>query len=115
MIQQYDSTPTQYLESKGTKFAFRKFGKESRVPLVLLIHYRGSMDNWDPKLLDALAKKRTVIAFDNKGVASTNGSTPETYREMADDAAQFIQTLGYEQVDCPWLFHWWSHYTRAPI
>jgi len=57
------------------------------------------MDNWDPKLIDALAKERTVIAFDNRGVASTSGSTPNTYREMADDAATFVQALGYEKVD----------------
>jgi len=99
MIPKYDSTPTQYVEFQGTKFAFRKFGKESDVPLLLLIHFRGSMDNWDPKLLDALAKERTVIAFDNKGVASTSGLTQETYREMADGAAEFIQAQGYTKVD----------------
>jgi pimeloyl-ACP methyl ester carboxylesterase len=95
----YDSTRTQYVEFQGIKFAFRKFGKESSIPLVLLIHFRGSMDNWDPKLLDALAMERTVIVFDNKGVASTNGLTQETYREMANGAAEFIQALGYTKVD----------------
>src|SRR5271170_6699911 len=99
MIERYDSTPTQYAESQGTKFAFRRFGKEGSVPLLLLIHFRGSMDNWDPKLLDALARDRTVIAFDNKGVASTNGSTQRTYREMADGAAEFLRALGYTKVD----------------
>jgi pimeloyl-ACP methyl ester carboxylesterase len=99
MIPNYDSTPTQYVESQGTRFAFRKFGKENGVPLLLLIHFRGSMDNCDPKLLDALARDRTVIAFDNKGVASTNGSTQETYREMADGAAEFLQALAYTKVD----------------
>ena len=99
MVQNYDSTPTQYLESEGTRFAFRRFGRESRVPLLLLIHFRGSMDNWDPMLLDALAEDRTVIAFDNKGVASTNGSTQGTYREMADGAVEFLRALGYAKVD----------------
>jgi pimeloyl-ACP methyl ester carboxylesterase len=57
------------------------------------------MDNWDPKLLDALARDRTVIAFDNKGVASTNGSTQGTYREMADGAVEFLRALRYARVD----------------
>jgi len=57
------------------------------------------MDNWDPKLLDALARDRTVIAFDNKGVASTNGSTQGSYREMADGAVEFLRALGYAKVD----------------
>jgi len=99
MNQSYKSTPTEFVESQGTKYAYRRYGTESNVPLVLLIHYRGSMDNWDPKLLDALARHRTVVAFDNKGVANTNGSTPETYREMADGAADFIRAMGYSKAD----------------
>jgi pimeloyl-ACP methyl ester carboxylesterase len=99
VILKYDATPTQYIESNGTKFAFRRFGKESDVPLILLTHFRASMDNWDPELLDELGKERTLIAFDNKGVASTNGQTQDTYGEMADGAAQFIEALGYATVD----------------
>ena len=99
MTSKYDLTPTEFVEAGRIRFAFRRLGKESAVPLVLLVHYRGSMDNWDPKLVDALAKERTVIAFDNRGVSSTSGSTPNTYREMADDAARFVQALGYEKVD----------------
>jgi pimeloyl-ACP methyl ester carboxylesterase len=57
------------------------------------------MDNWDPLLLDLIGRERTVIAFDNKGVASSEGTTPETYGAMADDAANFIAALGYMQVD----------------
>jgi len=99
LTQNYDATPTRYVESADTKFAFRKFGKERDVPLILLTHFRASMDNWDPKLLDELAKGRTIIAFDNKGVASTNNLTQDTYGEMADGAAEFIEAVGYVKVD----------------
>src|ERR1700743_301273 len=64
----YLSAPNQFVNVAGTRFAYRKLGKNSAYPLVLLPHFRGSMDNWDPELIDALARQRTVIVFDNKGV-----------------------------------------------
>jgi pimeloyl-ACP methyl ester carboxylesterase len=95
----YDATPTQFVSVEGIEFAFRRFGAGDGLPLVLLPHFRASMDNWDPALLDDIAKERTVVAFDNRGVSSTGGTTPETYGAMADEAAAFISALGYQQVD----------------
>jgi pimeloyl-ACP methyl ester carboxylesterase len=95
----YLNTPNRFLEVGGVKFAYRKLGKESEYPLVLLQHSRGTMDNWDPALIDALAADRTVIVFDNKGVGLSEGKTPATFEAMGDDAADFIAALGYKQVD----------------
>ena len=95
----YDVIRTQFVDVKGTQFAYRRMGTHSETPLVLLTHFRASMDNWDPALLNAIAKERTVIAFDNRGVASTGGDTPDTYGRMADDAAAFIHALSYQKVD----------------
>lgn len=95
----YLTIKTQYIEAGSTRFAFRQFGNESDTPLVLLMHTRGNMDGWDPLLLDTLAKKRRVIAFDNIGVGLTQGNAPKNFAAMADDAAQFIKALGYKKVD----------------
>ena len=46
-----------------------------------------------------IAKERPVILFDNKGVGETNGRTPETITEMAQDAATFIKALDLNEVD----------------
>jgi pimeloyl-ACP methyl ester carboxylesterase len=99
MSADYDRVHTQKVDVKGTKFAYRQFGAKSATPLILLTHFRASMDNWDPYLLNLIAKERTVIAFDNMGVASSEGATPGTYGEMADDAADFVASLGYSKVD----------------
>jgi pimeloyl-ACP methyl ester carboxylesterase len=99
MSADYDLVRTQKVAVKGTAFSYRRFGAESAVPLIVLTHFRASMDNWDPLLLNLIAKQRTVVAFDNKGVASSGGATPETYGAMADDAADFVASLGYTKVD----------------
>jgi len=95
----YLSTPNKFVDVGGIKYAYRILGKKSDYPLVLLQHFRGSMDNWDPELINALAAQRTVIVFDNKGVGLTEGETPDSFEAMGDDAAAFIQALGYNKVD----------------
>lgn len=92
-------TESRYIMAEGVRFAYRKFGKETGVPLVFFIHFRGTMENWDPKMISVLAEKRPVILFDNAGVGESSGETPPTIAGMAQDAAAFIQALGLDQVD----------------
>ena len=80
------------------EYAYRELG-EGDVPLVLLQHFRGNLDNWDPALVDALATARRVITFDNVGVAATTGETPNTIEAMAHDAIAFIEALSLQRVD----------------
>ena len=82
----------------GIEYAYRDLG-EGGVPLVLLVHFRGNLDNWDPALVDALAAQRRVIAFDNVGVAATSGRTPHTIAAMAHGAIDFIEAMDLERID----------------
>ena len=83
----------------GVDYAYRDTGGAQGVPLVTLQHFRGSLDNWDPALIDALAGTRRVISFDNRGVAASSGTTPNTIAQMALDAIDFIDALGLGEVD----------------
>jgi pimeloyl-ACP methyl ester carboxylesterase len=82
----------------GVEYAYREMGEES-VPLVLLQHFRGNLDNWDSALIDALATSRHVVTFDNVGVGGTTGTTPSTVEEMARGATAFVSAMGYDRVD----------------
>jgi pimeloyl-ACP methyl ester carboxylesterase len=95
----YGSAPNQLIRAgNGIDYAHREIGS-STVPLVLLQHFRGNLENWDPQLVDALAAQRRVVAFDNAGVGATTGSTPDTIEQMARDAIAFIATLNVPHVD----------------
>ncbi len=84
--QMYAEAPTEVVGTAGgLDYAYRDVGSGS-VPLVLLQHFRGNLDNWDPALIDALASHRRVVAFDNVGVGGTKGTTPNTVEQMAADA-----------------------------
>jgi pimeloyl-ACP methyl ester carboxylesterase len=98
--QQWRTVPTQFINAGGVQFAYRELGKENGgTPVIFLNHLAAVLDNWDPRVVDGLAAKHHVFVFDNRGVGASSGSSPETLEEMADDAIQFIQALGYPQVD----------------
>lgn len=84
--------------ANGIQYAYREVGKGG-VPLVLLMHFRGNLDNWDPALVDALAQNRRVITFDNTGVGRSSGTTPSTITQMALDAIAFTDALNLDPVD----------------
>jgi pimeloyl-ACP methyl ester carboxylesterase len=84
------TVPTQFVEAKGIRFAYRRWGKKGKLPLVFNQHYTGNLDNWDPAVLDGLAKEREVIIFNNAGVASSTGEVPNTFAGMAKNAEVFI-------------------------
>jgi Predicted hydrolases or acyltransferases (alpha/beta hydrolase superfamily) len=91
--------PTQFVEAAGIRFAYRRFGQTGGVPLVFLQHFTGTMDSWDPLVVDGFARARPVILFDNAGVARSSGSTPDNVQAMAEHAVAFITALGLKQVD----------------
>ena len=87
--------------ANGIDYAYRDTsqGASGTVPLILLQHFRGNLDNWDPALIDALASARRVITFDNAGVGGSTGTTPSTVEQMAHDAIAFIAAMEFGQVD----------------
>ncbi|BCW62156.1 alpha/beta hydrolase [Arthrobacter sp. StoSoilB22] len=97
--QSYLQVPAKTLTANGVSYAYREMGPKGGVPVVFLIHLAGTMDNWDPSIIDPIAEKHHVITFSNRGVGATTGSVPDSIEAMADDAAAFIQALGYPAVD----------------
>ena len=95
----WTSVPTKTLSGGGVDFAYRELGPRGGVPVVLLTHLAAVLDNWDPRVVDAIAASRHVITFDNRGVGASSGTTPTTIEAMAADAVVFIRALGFERVD----------------
>ena len=93
------TAPTRFVEANGIRYAYRRFGSESGTPLVFLQHFRGGLDNWDPLVTDGLAQGRPVTLFNNAGVASSSGETPDTVDAMADHLTTFVNALGLPQID----------------
>jgi pimeloyl-ACP methyl ester carboxylesterase len=94
-----ETEQTRFVETSGIRFAYRAFGRTDGVPLVFLQHFTGTMDSWDPALVNPLAETRPVIVFNNTGVGTSSGTTPSSVEQMAADAASFMAALGLNDVD----------------
>jgi pimeloyl-ACP methyl ester carboxylesterase len=95
----HQTAPTQFVDAKGIRFAYRRFGKAGGVPLVFNMHYMGTMDHWDPAVTDGFGVDREVILFNNAGVSSSSGEVPGAFAEMGANAVAFVRALGLKQVD----------------
>lgn len=95
----HNNAVTKFMRVKGVDFAYRTWDKAGGIPLVLLPGTGGSMDDWDPAVTDGLAKQYQLIIFDNKGVAASTGTTPNTVQAMAEDAIDFIKAMNLEKVN----------------
>jgi pimeloyl-ACP methyl ester carboxylesterase len=93
-----DASTLRVTADNAIEYAYRELG-DGDVPLVLLQHFRGNLDNWDPALVDALAADRRVVPFDNVGVGATTGATPNTVEAMAHDAIAFLEAMNFQRVD----------------
>ena len=46
----HNTAPTQFVEADGIRFAYRRFGNPTGTPIVLLQHFMGNLDNYDPAI-----------------------------------------------------------------
>ena len=95
----FATAPASFVDADGIRFACRRFGATDGVPLVFLQHFTGTMDGWDPSVVDGFARMRPVVLFDNAGVSRSSGETPDSVRAMAGHAVAFIAALGLTRVD----------------
>jgi pimeloyl-ACP methyl ester carboxylesterase len=96
----WTNVPTQTIKADGVNFAYRELGKSNGGrPVVFLTHLAAVLDNWDPRIVDGIAAKHHVIAFDNRGIGASSGSPSNSIEQMGDDAISFIKAMGFKQVD----------------
>jgi len=99
-VHRWTDVPTKSISAGGVDFAYRELGTHhGGTPVVFLVHLAAVLDNWDPRIMDGIAAKHHVVAFDNRGVGASSGSPSDSVEQMAGDAIAFIQAMGFGQVD----------------
>jgi pimeloyl-ACP methyl ester carboxylesterase len=93
------SAPTQFIQTKDQKYAYRRFGGGTARPLLCLQHFTGTLDNWDPAVTDPLATEREVILFENAGLGRSSGAVPGTIAGMTKHVLAFLDALGLSTCD----------------
>ncbi len=93
------TAPTQFIATGAERYAYRRIGRGSALPLLCLQHFTGTLDFWDPAVVDPLAQTRELILFENAGVGRSSGAVPDTMAGMAAHVLAFADALGLTQVD----------------
>lgn len=95
----WKTAPNQHVEAAGTRFAYRRLGPDTGVPVVLLNHWGANLDNFDPRIVEGLAADRPVFALNYRGIGTSDGAAPLTVAEMAGDTIATVRALGLNSVD----------------
>lgn len=95
----HETVPTKFVDVGGVKFAYRRFGKVGKTPILFLGYFNSNMDAWDPIVTNSLAKEYELILFDNAGVSASGGETPSSVINMAEDSFAFCEALGLKSID----------------
>jgi pimeloyl-ACP methyl ester carboxylesterase len=99
IITSYAKAPARTVSAGGVTFAYRELGPKGGIPVVFFVHLAATLDNWDPRIVDPIAKDHHVITFDQRGVGASTGKVPDSIEAMADDAYTFIRALGFDKID----------------
>jgi pimeloyl-ACP methyl ester carboxylesterase len=99
VITSYAESPARTVTTAGTTYAYRELGPKGGIPVVFFVHLAATLDNWDPRIVDPIAKDHHVITFDQRGVGASTGKVPDSIEAMADDAYTFIRALGFDKID----------------
>ena len=98
-ITSYKHAPSRTVTAGDVTYAYRELGPKRGIPVIFFVHLAATLDNWDPRIIDPIARQHHVVAFDNRGVGASTGTVPDTIESMADDAYTFITALGFDTVD----------------
>jgi pimeloyl-ACP methyl ester carboxylesterase len=66
------SAPINFIQVDGLRIAHKVIGNGE--PIVFLARFRGTLNDWDPAFVDAVAKSYRVILFDGPGVGLSTGA-----------------------------------------
>src|SRR3989442_13545985 len=99
VITSYAQAPARTITAAGVTYAYRELGPKGGVPAIFFVHLAANLDNWDPRIIDPIAKNHHVITFDNRGVGASTGRVPDTLQAMAADASTFLTSLGCSKID----------------
>lgn len=85
-----------YVNIGTDRIAYKVYGEG--FPILMCMGYSGTMDLWQPEVIDKLSEHFKVITFDYPGMGySTTHNTSFTIRELADCAFDFIRAINIDK------------------
>ncbi|ADN37288.1 alpha/beta hydrolase fold protein [Methanolacinia petrolearia DSM 11571] len=94
----FNDTAVEYVQVNGVTLGYREFG--SGEPLLMIQGFGATIDNWNETFIGILATEYHVFTYDHRGMGySSEANATTTIPLYADDAALFMQALGYDSMN----------------
>ena len=94
----FNDTPVEYVQVNNVTLGYREFG--SGEPLLMLQGFTGTINDWNETFIGILASEYHVYTYDHRDMGYSSESNGTTSIPMyADDAAQFMQAVGYDSMN----------------
>lgn len=91
-------TPVKVADTERGAVAYRSVGSGS--PLVMVMGFGSSMEDWDPIFVDTLAKTRRIVILDNAGIGKSDAAEGKlSISTMADQTSALVDALGLGRTD----------------
>ena len=99
-----EQAPVQHVKVGDLDVGYRTIGPfgaaADSTPLLMIMGSSGTMDEWSPQFVEALAQGREVVVIDNRGMGETNDpGGAYQFSQLADDTAALIKALGLDKPD----------------
>lgn len=99
-----EQAPVRHVKVGDLDVGYRTIGPfgaaADSTPLLMIMGSSGTMDEWAPQFVEALAQGREVVVFDNRGMGETNDpGGAYQFSQLADDTAGLIKALGFSKMD----------------
>lgn len=89
---------TQFVKVDDCTIGYKILGQG--YPLVMITGYSATMDMWDARVLEELARHYKVIIFDNRGMGASTASNKEfSIKLFADDTAGLLKALNIKKAN----------------
>jgi pimeloyl-ACP methyl ester carboxylesterase len=95
----HETAPTQRVQAGNVLFAYRRFGPQGGIPLLLLNYFAANLDNWDPTITNGFAAERDVIIVDYPGMGSSSGEMPSTVAALTKACVEFCRAIDLAKFD----------------
>ncbi|HII06145.1 MAG TPA: alpha/beta hydrolase [Methanotrichaceae archaeon] len=96
----YENTQVQYSDVNGVTLAYREFGTNNAEPILMVMGFGETMDQWNTKFMGILSENYHIYTYDHRGMGkSTDIDAQFTVAQLSDDAASLITSLGYDSMN----------------
>ena len=99
VITSYAEAPARTITAGGVTYAYRELGPKGGIPVVFFVHLAATLDNWDPRIIDPIARRTTSSPSTTAASARPPVRSPTASRRWPTTPTPSSRALGFDKID----------------